>query len=212
MPPAELPDLELWRTLSNNLTGLDADDIITEHWLDLCIPDDIPDMVASEPDTQEPQSYTDSELTISQLVSPPASPPADLEGFTMSTAKLLLDHYQNITTTIYTPASADVKTPWEILYIPNVLSTLGEVALTGNSSDAKVSLLFAVLAISAFSLDILSSPEAVSEDWRALGNMYRQKATRRLQMTLRNLSKGLPKKEKYKNILMPLLSMVTICV
>lgn len=169
-------------------------------------------MVASEPDTQEPQSYTDSELTISQLVSPPASPPADLEGFTMSTAKLLLDHYQNITTTIYTPASADVKTPWEILYIPNVLSTLGEVALTGNSSDAKVSLLFAVLAISAFSLDILSSPEALSENWRALGDMYRQKATRRLQMTLRNLSKGLPKKEKYKNILMPLLSMVTICV
>lgn len=196
--------------LSNNLgDALDADDIITDHWLpNLCIPDDIPDVIR-EPDTpQEPASYIDSELTIS----PPVSPPADLEGFTMSTAKLLLDHYQNITTTIYTPASADVKTPWEILYIPNVLSTLGEVALTGNSSDAKVSLLFAVLAISAFSLDILSSPEAVSEDWRALGNMYRQKATRRLQMTLRNLSTGLPKKEKYKNILMPLLSMVTICV
>ncbi|BCS29252.1 Zn(II)2Cys6 transcription factor [Aspergillus puulaauensis] len=210
MLPRELPDLELWRMLSNNLgDALDADDIIG-HWPNLCIPDDMPDdipeLIASEADT-EPQSYRDSELTIS----PPVSPPADLEGFTMSTAKLLLDHYQNITTTIYTPASADVKTPWEILYIPNVLSTLGEVALTGNSSDAKVSLLFAVLAISAFSLDILSSPEAVSEDWRALGNMYRQKATKRLQMTLRNLSTGLPKKEKYKNILMPLLSMVTIC-
>ncbi|KAL5043539.1 hypothetical protein BDW71DRAFT_216258 [Aspergillus fruticulosus] len=62
----------------------------------------------------------------------------------MSTAKLLLDHYQNITTTLYAPASAE--------------------------------------------------------------------ATKRLQMALRHLSTGLPKKEKYKNILMPLLSMVTICV
>ncbi|KAL4785926.1 fungal-specific transcription factor domain-containing protein [Aspergillus varians] len=221
MLPAELPDLELWRLLSNSVgDALEEDHILTPHWSpSLCILDEL--TVASEESkqaksqlSQEQQSLTKTPMSGALFtVEPSLISPPDLEGFVMSTAKLLLDHYQSITTTLYTPASVDVKTPWEILYIPNVLSTLGEVVLTGNSSDAKVSLLFAVLAISAFSLDIICSPrhDSRTQDWRRLGDMYRQKATKRLQMVLRPLSAGLPKKEKYKNILMPLLSMVTIC-
>ncbi|KAI9373283.1 fungal-specific transcription factor domain-containing protein [Aspergillus egyptiacus] len=147
-------------------------------------------------------------------IGPSVTSPSDLGDFTMSTAKLLLDHYQNIATTFYTPAPVEARTPWQILYVPNVLSTLGEIALTGNSSDAKVSLLFAILAISAFRMNILQSPQhgATVQDWYSLGKTYRERATKRLQKTLRGLSAGYPKKEKYKNILMPLLSMVTICV
>ncbi|KAL4906689.1 fungal-specific transcription factor domain-containing protein [Aspergillus multicolor] len=220
-PLPELPDLELWRLLSNNLDDvLNDEDIINAAWApDFGIPDEfVPNEgpEGAEPPfqpSQQEQNLTESPTSGALLtLGPSVTAPSDLADFTMSTAKLLLDHYQNITTTLYTPASVESKTPWEICYVPNALSTLGEIALTGNSSDAKVSLLFAVFAISAFRLDILDSPRHPgTEDWHTLGNMYRQRATKRLQMALRHLSSGLPKKEKYKNILMPLLSMVTIC-
>jgi hypothetical protein len=219
----KLSGLELWRLLSDNLDdALNEEDIITTSWsTELCFPDELleinehpeeadPPLQPSQQEQYLPESSISGTLF---TLGPSVMSPPDLEDFEMSTAKLLLDHYQNITTTLYTPASVESKTPWEICYVPNVLSTLGEIALTGNSSDAKVSLLFAVLAIGAFRLDILGSPcHPRAEDWRTLGTMYRQRATKRLQLALRHLCAGLPKKEKYKNILMPLLSMVTICV
>ncbi|KAL4920958.1 fungal-specific transcription factor domain-containing protein [Aspergillus aurantiobrunneus] len=218
----ELPDLELWRLLSDNLGNVLNEEDITLPWLpNLCLPDGpivaseiIDEANSSYQVPQEQQSSTEPPASGALLTTGPSvTSPADLKDFTMSTAKLLLDHYRNIITTLYTPAPTESKTPWEILYVPNVLNTLGEIALTGNSSDAKVSLLFAVFAISAFRLDTFCSPcyQPGVQDWNTLGNMYRQRATKRLQMALRHLSTGLPKKEKYKNILMPLLSMVTIC-
>ncbi|KAL4808843.1 fungal-specific transcription factor domain-containing protein [Aspergillus unguis] len=219
LPPTEVLDLELWRLLANNLDEAVNEDTTTSFWLqDFCEPDEL--FATSEVETPTPshlfldQHSPEEHSAAGRLLkmNPSITSPPDLEDFAMSTAKLLLDHYRNITTTFYTPASVESKTPWEICYVPNVLSTLGEIALTGDSSDAKVSLLFAVFAISAFRLGILGSRDpSATQDWYALGNMYRQRATRRLQKTLRHLSSGLPKKEKYKNILMPLLSMVTIC-
>ncbi|KAK2787483.1 hypothetical protein FQN52_007201 [Onygenales sp. PD_12] len=140
--------------------------------------------------------------------------PHDLEDFSMSTAKLLLDYYQNAMVTRFTPARMQSKSPWEILFVPNILSTLGEISLSGDSSNAKVSLLFAVFAISAFSLDIMfpSGRETKSLDWHTVGKRYRERATKRLQMPLRDLSMRPQKKEKYKSVLMPLLSMATISV
>ncbi|KAL4980417.1 fungal-specific transcription factor domain-containing protein [Aspergillus desertorum] len=218
----ELPDLELWQLLSNSLDdALNEEDFITAPWsTELCIPDEL--LILSEPTeeadppfqpSQQEQYLTESPISGTLLtLAPSVIPPPDLEDFTMSAAKLLLDHYNIITTTLYTPASVEFRTPWEICYVRNVLSTLGEIALSGNSSDARVSLLFVVLAISVFRLDTIGSPRhSGAEDWRRLGTMYRQRATKRLQMALRHLSAGLPKKEKYKDILMPLLSMVTIC-
>lgn len=215
-----LPGLELWRLLSDNLDdALNEEDIITAPWsTELCFPDELLE-INQQPEADPPLQLSQQEQYLPEssisgtlfTLGPSVISPPDLEDFEISTAKLLLDHYQNITTTLYTPASVESKTPWEVCYVPTVLSTLGEIALNGNSSDAKVSLLFAVLAISAFRLDILGSPSR-AKDWRTLGTMYRQRATKRLQLALRHLSAGLPKKEKYKNILMPLLSMVTICV
>ncbi|KAL4942449.1 hypothetical protein BDV06DRAFT_235417 [Aspergillus oleicola] len=223
MSPPDLPDLELWRLLSNNLDNtLNEGNITTSPWSpDFYVPHEF--ITASERSVEADSSsnaaherhYTMKTPVSSALLplSPSISSPPDLEDFAMPTARLLLDHYQNIKTTLYTPASVETKTPWEILYVPNVLSTLGEIALSGDGSNAKVSLLFAVLAISAFSLDILGSAshQSAGQDWRALGNVYRQRATRRLQKALRHISSGLPRKDKYKDILMPLLSMVTVC-
>ncbi|KAL2816814.1 fungal-specific transcription factor domain-containing protein [Aspergillus cavernicola] len=222
-PPMDAPDLELWRLLSNCMGNntLVNDDLTTIPWSpnlcllnELIIADDDPNGISIPPFQNQQCLTVEAENRGLLTLGPSITSPSDLDDFTMSTARLLLDHYQSMTGTFYTPAPVESKTPWEILYIPNVLSTLGEVALTGNSSDAKVSLLFAVLAISAFSMNILHSRHQgpTAQDWYALGKTYRERATRRLQRTLRDLSGGHPKKEKYKNILMPLLSMVTISV
>ena len=131
----------------------------------------------------------------------------------MPLAKMLLDHYRHTMVTFFTPARVEAKSPWESIYIPSLLSTVGEIGLAGDSSNAKVSLLFAVFAISAFSQSQSSSPEEQGyQDWNALGELYRERASRRLKQSLFNLSHGNDKKEKYKDILMALLSMVTICV
>lgn len=147
------------------------------------------------------------------IASPSQSCGLDLEDFTMPVAKMLLDHYRNHMVTFFTPARVEAKSPWEAIYIPSLLSTVGEIGLTGDSSNAKVSLLFAVFAISAFSLDGRSPAEGnEGQDWSALGELYRDRATRRLKRSLSDLSLSQGKKEKYKDILMALLSMVTICV
>jgi hypothetical protein len=141
--------------------------------------------------------------------------PADLTDFALSTAKDLLGHYRETLVSFFTPARVASQSPWETMYIPSVFSTVGEIGLSGNSSNAKVSLLFAIFAISAFSLDGLSRSTDASgrQDWRALGEMYRERANRRLKRSLQDLSSVIGKKqEKYKDILMVLLSMVTICV
>ncbi|PYI09198.1 hypothetical protein BO78DRAFT_439325 [Aspergillus sclerotiicarbonarius CBS 121057] len=113
----------------------------------------------------------------------------------------------------FTPARVKSSSPWETIYIPSLFSTVGEIELSGNSTNARVSLLFAILAVSAFSLDgRFGSTGPAIKDWHALGELYRGRATKRLKCSLQDLSSGRPKKEKYKDILMALLSMVTICV
>ncbi|CRL29439.1 Fungal transcriptional regulatory protein, N-terminal [Penicillium camemberti] len=154
-----------------------------------------------------------TQSVISLPSSPSRSSASDLEDFTMPLTKMLLDHYRHTMVTFFTPARVEAKSPWEAIYIPSLLSTVGEIGLAGDSSNAKVSLLFAVFAISAFSQSQSSSPaEQGYQDWNALGELYRERASRRLKQSLFNLSHDKAKKEKYKDILMALLSMVTICV
>ena len=146
--------------------------------------------------------------------SPSRSSASDLADFTMPLAKMLLDHYRHRMVAFFTPARTEVKSPWEAIYIPSLLSTVGEIGLAGDSGNAKVSLLFAVFAISAFSQNQSLTLNEGNEyqDWNYLGEMYREKASMRLKQSLRSLSSDKAKKEKYKDILMALLSMVTICV
>ncbi|OJK04250.1 hypothetical protein ASPACDRAFT_1878882 [Aspergillus aculeatus ATCC 16872] len=141
--------------------------------------------------------------------------PQDLVDFTAPTAKLLLDHYRHTIINYLAPARVKSKSPWEKIYIPSMLGAIGEILLQGNSSNARVSLLFSVLAVSAYSLH---ENTLLEDEWgcyaspRLLGNTYRARATARLKRSLRDLSAGGTKKDKYKDILMALLSMVTICI
>ncbi|PYI34380.1 hypothetical protein BP00DRAFT_336798 [Aspergillus indologenus CBS 114.80] len=141
--------------------------------------------------------------------------PEDLVDFTAPGAKLLLDHYRHTIINYLAPARVKSKSPWKKVYIPSVLSAIGEILLQGDSSNARVSLLFSVLAISAFSLDgkmLLENEYGYYASAQILGKMYRARATARLKQSLRDLSARGSKKDKYKDILMALLSMVTICI
>lgn len=181
------------------------DNSLDHHPQGMNIPN-VSDSMCSGIDLQTPSS--------SVPFSPSRSPPPDLEDFSMPMAKQLLDHYRLRMVAFFTPARVESKSPWQSIYIPSLLSTVGEIELAGESSNAKVSLLFSIFAISCFSMDGCSFPtgESHSPDWKALGELYRERATRRLKHSLHNVSRSGGKKEKYKDVLMALLSMVTICV
>ncbi|KAF9893671.1 hypothetical protein FE257_009839 [Aspergillus nanangensis] len=223
---SSLPDLDVFPSISDAIAqDLDEEDILQLPWTPASPPTPKEQTNVNETRRQNAQMANIQPslpvLEEERLCSPhpleltiPMPRVPDLDDFSMTTAKSLLHHYQKMMVPFHTPARVNRKTPWEILYIPNVLSTIGEIMLTGNSGNAKVALLFALFAVSAFSLDSLRThgQHLEAKDWRCLGEIYREKATVRLKLSLRNLSIARSKKEKYKEILMPLLSMVTICV
>ncbi|KIX06493.1 uncharacterized protein Z518_04469 [Rhinocladiella mackenziei CBS 650.93] len=136
----------------------------------------------------------------------------DLADLDPITSKTLLDHYTGTLVSRLSPAQIQSKSPWKTLHIPSVLQTLGEVMLTGTGSNARVALMFAIFATTAFNLHHLGlSQDSSSTAWHSMGEIYRQRAKVRLKACLRSFSPTY-KKEKNKEVLMALLSMVTICV
>ncbi|KAH7129278.1 arginine metabolism regulation protein II [Dactylonectria macrodidyma] len=136
----------------------------------------------------------------------------NVDDLDFPTIRLLLDRYQHGLVPYLSPARIHSKSPWEVLHIPKVYETLGEFMVTGDAGNSKVSLFFAVLGASAFHLDIISpSSDEGSLPWRIIGDRYRIQAKSRLKTCLQSLSSG-KKQEDYDDVLMALLSMVTLCV
>lgn len=149
------------------------------------------------------------------LLLPPTMPITysfNVEDLDFPTIRLLLDRYQHALVPYFSPARIHSKSPWETLHIPKVYETLGEFMVRGDAGNSKVSLLFAVLGASAFHLDILlPTSETAMLPWRVIGENYRSQAKTRLKVSLQSLSSG-RKVEDYQDVLMALLSMVTLCV
>lgn len=221
--------MESWNSPSRNLDSTFDDNILqsstyttysltsTPQEEGLQFQGNLDDVVLHGEESSALSSYFPSFLPslIPHEISPECA--TDLKDIDMSTVKLLLDYYQNTLVPRLTPAEVPYKSPWKTLYIPNILSTVGDIVLGGNGSNAKVSLMFSALAISAFNLDGLESSGgggngSQARDWGKLGRLYRERATKRLKSSLLVLSTAQTKKEKYKDILMALLSMITICV
>jgi arginine metabolism regulation protein II len=105
------------------------------------------------------------------------------------------------------------KTPWETIHLPCAMSALADVMVYGETkSFAKMALLYALLSISSFHIGLAEkTSEERSQYWNARGALHKRKAEKYLQSAL---DKSLPKatKGKYKEVLMSILSMVTIGV
>ncbi|EXJ94659.1 hypothetical protein A1O1_03055 [Capronia coronata CBS 617.96] len=138
----------------------------------------------------------------------------DVHDLDFPTIRLLLDRYQHTLVPYLVPARVYTKSPWEALHIPKVHETLGEVILRGDAGNAKLCLFFAVLGASAFHLDVLrTSTSEVTPPWRVIGDSYRARAKARLKISLQSLSRERKEDEEdYKDVLLALLSMVTVCV
>jgi arginine metabolism regulation protein II len=132
---------------------------------------------------------------------------ADLAPGVMRT---LLDHYQTNMMSCFTPLHHE-KPPWKVLHLPCAISAYGELSLLGDCNNAKMTLLFAVLAMSAFNLKHLQTIPTEADNWQSIAECYRERAKSRLKICLGEQSEQ-QKKSKYKEVLMALTSMVTVCV
>lgn len=163
---------------------------------------------------EDPSSITD--LTRFFPLSPRLPTPVtltfsqDVAGMAPGVMRTLLDHYQSSMMGCFTPLHHE-KPPWKILHLPCAISAYGELSLLGDSNNAKMTLLFAVLAMSAFNLKHLQTDPSEADNWQSIAESYREKAKARLKLCLREQSEE-KKKSKYKEVLMALTSMVTVCV
>ncbi|KAH7348421.1 fungal-specific transcription factor domain-containing protein [Rhexocercosporidium sp. MPI-PUGE-AT-0058] len=127
-------------------------------------------------------------------------------------ARLLLDYYSSkvIEAMSMTPAK---KPPWKTIHLPCAMSALAELLVHGEAkSFAKMALFYALLSISAFHMSFADqeSEERV-QHWKIKGAAHKKTAQKYLRSSL---DKDLPKamRGKYKEVLMSMLSMVTIGV
>lgn len=147
-----------------------------------------------------PMPHSPQDFTISDALGSPISP----EGH------LLLSHFIDDFVKVASPIT-NAKSPWQILYFPEALSTVGQLTLRTQPSSASLSLLCSLMVISAFHLDRLSGAEPGCGYWWRVAESYQEKAMSHIQVSLRHEVKG-PGKAKYKTLLMALLTMVTACV
>ncbi|KAF2660229.1 hypothetical protein K491DRAFT_589703 [Lophiostoma macrostomum CBS 122681] len=124
-----------------------------------------------------------------------------------SEATYLLSHYRNSVIGLLSPPAYH-KMHWHILHLPSVMHTFAVLTLGDSPGNASLSIFFGILAISAFSLRSTPSGDQPST-WDAKGGTYRLQAQQYLKLVLQEAFCN-PKRAKYKDVLMCLLTMVTV--
>jgi arginine metabolism regulation protein II len=132
-----------------------------------------------------------------------------------SLTRFLLNHYYVNVADMMTVIPFQ-QNPWKTIYFPRAVKALGDLCAFGKSSDSRLSLLNALLAVSCFSLQS-KFPKGSTEMkfFLNLGIEFRLQASSFLKKLLSNgdLSTQFKNKtEKYKDVLVANLSMNTIDV
>lgn len=125
-------------------------------------------------------------------------------------AGFLLSHFKNHIVGLLSPLKHHPKKPWDILQLPCAMSVLAELTMHRRPNHAKYTVFYALLSVSAFNLRSMSSGSA-GNYWTEVGNEYNERAHQSLKLSLARET-GLPKRAKYKEILMAILSMAMISV
>ncbi|KAG4434032.1 hypothetical protein IFR05_010486 [Cadophora sp. M221] len=127
-------------------------------------------------------------------------------------ARLLLDYYSSHVIEVMS-MSPIKKPPWKTIHLPCAMSALAELLVHGEArSFAKMALFYALLSISAFHMSFANrDSEESASFWKLKGTAHKKTAQKYLHSSL---DKDLPKamRGKYKEVLMSMLSMVTIGV
>jgi arginine metabolism regulation protein II len=134
-----------------------------------------------------------------------------LDTSVSSHAHFLLEHYKSQMGKLFSPLRVR-KSPWSILHFPRALSALSELSIFKRTKHAHTSLFYAVLAVSAFNWDNIHRQQKDSTTyWRNVGEGFRRGARKELEWACETELAG-EKSSKYKDILMAILTMVTISV
>ncbi|POS68893.1 hypothetical protein DHEL01_v212711 [Diaporthe helianthi] len=143
-------------------------------------------------------------LTISRPSSVPPSVPQDIPQDIPQDAVFLLKHYSSTILITLTPFRHS-KTPWHVLFIPNVKTCLAGLTLGETLDHATLCTFYATLALSSSSIAVISP----SDKWHQQAQIYMQHAQRHALHTLQT-AYSVPKVAKYKTTLIALLAMVQV--
>jgi arginine metabolism regulation protein II len=127
-------------------------------------------------------------------------------------ARMVLDYYSTCMVNVIS-ISGGQKSPWKTIHFPCAMNTLAELLVHGEArSLAKMSLFYALLSVSSFHIG-LGAKDSIerSQYWYERGVYHQSQAEAFLKLALgENVSKS--ERGKYKEVLMSLLSMITIGV
>lgn len=124
----------------------------------------------------------------------------------------ILSHYRDRVVPLISPFENGQEVPWRNLIIPCAVSTLGETFMNDSSSHARLALLNALLSASSFHLGQHST--MCIEHWTMAGSSYLKLAQHHLMKCIEDADMIHPRKSKYKEVLMALLSLSTayVCI
>ncbi|KAM0548859.1 hypothetical protein ACHAPJ_009715 [Fusarium lateritium] len=165
---------------------------------------------AQKPSSPVPQSpiirLQSPRLSLSCLPTSPVAISSLADNDVPRDAVLLVKHYATTVLRGLTPYRHS-KTPWHILFLPHVKSCLAALTLGEQMDNASLCAFYGTLSISAFSLGGIHN----SIKWLDQGKIYYQQAHMHVRKMLKT-AYDIPKKAKYKSILMALLTMVQISI
>lgn len=160
----------------------------------------------------------------------PSSSPRSMNLVTNDDPKswLLLSYYRDRIIRLISPlpqqhhnntdaAGSNDNDPWSSLVMPCAMTTMAELTIGGTASHARLALLNALLATSAFHLHA-SSRGATAEEWMVSGDGYTVTARRHLESCLEEAEVdvlgfgSVRKRSKYKEVLMAMLCLANAFV
>ena len=194
-------------------------------FLDFAFPNDQPiqgEQLQAYPTTLGSQGSLRQEVADSRGLSltsiqPSLSPQrgGNLSGGTSSIpehAEPLLRFYRERITDPTSPMQARRKSPWQILFLPRALETFAEISLWNEASHTRSTILYALLANSAYQLHHIQRPDYSGPGWLDIAARHQRASKQHLQMALKAETSG-PRQAEYKDLLMAILSvaMVSVC-
>jgi arginine metabolism regulation protein II len=122
----------------------------------------------------------------------------------------ILSHYKDRIVHLISPLGHGQEGAWLSLVMPYAVNTLGELTMSGSANHARLALLNALLSTSAFHLGQHSVMHI--DHWITVGNSYLHKAESHFMRCVEENRMSGVKKNKYKEILMAILSLSTAYV
>ncbi|KAJ2903516.1 fungal-specific transcription factor domain-containing protein [Zalerion maritima] len=137
---------------------------------------------------------------------PPLSQPSQIP----SDSATLLCHYRDVIVNLFSPLRHH-RTPWQTMFLPNAISTVGRLSMGMPSNHASMCILYSLLAISALHLSRSITSDNPRRHWDARAAEYVALAQKELKLALQDES-ARPKRAKYKETLMSLISMISLSI